>query len=71
MGVHKTKKFFTLRGKTPKSGQCGQKINNEAYFDLVYEALDRQHRDMDNENGHGCDDGRDGDWKRTPGSQRR
>jgi hypothetical protein len=28
MGVHKAKKFFSLRGKTANSGQCGQKINN-------------------------------------------
>ena len=68
MGVHKAKKFFSLRGKTAKSGQCGQKINNHTYSDLAYEALHRQHRDMDNKNGQGCDDGRGGDWKRTPGS---
>jgi hypothetical protein len=71
MGVHKAKKFFSLRGKTANSGQCGQKINNRTYSDLVYEALHRPQRDIDNQNSHGCDDRHGADWKRTPGSQRR
>ena len=65
---HKAKKFFSLRGKTAKSGQCGQKINSQTYSDLVYETLHRPQRDIDYQNSHGCDDGRDVDWKKTPGS---
>ena len=48
MGVHKAKKFFRLPGKTANSGQCGQKINNQTYSDLVYEAVHRPKRNIDN-----------------------
>ena len=41
MGVHNTKEFFSLRGKTANSGKYGQKINNQTYSDLVYDALHR------------------------------
>jgi hypothetical protein len=71
MGVHKAKKFFSLRGKTANSGHCEQKINNQTYFDLVYDVRYRPQRDRDNQNSHGCNDRHDVDWKKTPGSQRR
>jgi hypothetical protein len=71
MGVHKAKKFFSLRGKSANSGQCAQIINNQTYPDLVYDALHRPQRDRDNQNSHSCDDIHDTDWKRMPGSQRR
>ena len=61
IGVHKAKEFFSLQGKTAKSGQWGQKISNRTYSDLVYEALHRPQRDIDNQNSHGCDDGHDVD----------
>ena len=41
------------------------------YSDLVYEALDRPERDIDNQNGHGCDGRHGADWKRTQGNQLR
>ena len=68
LGVHKAKKFFSLRGKTENLGECGQRINNRTYSDLAYDAPHRLERDIDNQNSHGCD-GRDGtDWMRTPSS---
>ena len=69
MGVHKAKKFFSLRGNTKNSGQYQQKVNNGTYSDLVYDAIHRPQRDIDNQNGHSCDDRNGADWKRTPGSQ--
>jgi hypothetical protein len=70
MGVHKAKKFFSLRGKTANSGQCGQKVDNRTYSDLVYDAPHRPQRGIDNQNSNGCDGRYGADWKRTPGSQR-
>ena len=70
MGVHKAKKFFSLRGKMANSRKCGQKIDNETYSDLVYGALYGPQHDIDNQNSHGCDDRHGADWKRTPGGQR-
>ena len=67
-GVHKTKKFFSLRGKTANSGQYGQKINNRTYPDLVYDVLYRPQCDIDEQNSRGCDDRDGADWKKTPGS---
>jgi len=66
MSVHEAEKFFSLRGKTANSGECGQKVNNRTYPDFVYGALYRPQRDIDNKNGHGCDDRHSADWKRTP-----
>jgi hypothetical protein len=71
MGVHQAKKFFSLQGKTVNSGQCGEKVNSWTYSDLVYDALDRPQRNIDNQNRHGCDDRHGADWKRTRGSQLR
>jgi hypothetical protein len=65
MGVHKAKKFFSLRGKTANSEQSGQKINNRTYSDLVYDALHRPQRDIDNQNSHGCDDRHGADWRQS------
>ena len=48
MSVHKAKKFFSLRRKSANSGQCGQKINNRTYSDLVYDALHRPQRNIYN-----------------------
>ena len=70
MGIHKAKKFFSLRGKATNSGKCGPKINNGTYSDFVYDALHRPQRDIDNQNSHGCDDRHGADWKRMPDSQR-
>ena len=55
MGVHKTKKFFSLRRKIANSGQCGQKINYQTYSDLVYDTHHRPQCDIDNQNSHSCD----------------
>ena len=71
MGVHKAEKFFGLRGKTANSGQCGQRINNLTYSDLIYDAIHGQEGDIDNQNSHGCDGRYSTNWKRTPGSQQR
>ena len=38
-----------------ESGQCGQRIDNRTYSDLVYDAPHRPEHDIDNQNGHGCD----------------
>jgi len=69
MSVHKAKKFFSLRRKSTNSGQCGQKINNRTYSDLVYDTLHRPQHDIDNRNSYGCDDRCGANWKRTSGSQ--
>ena len=66
--MHKTKKFFSLKGKTANSGQSGQKINNQTYFDLVYNAPEGPQRDMDHQNSNGCDDRYGVDWKKMLGS---
>ena len=71
MGVHKAKKLFGLRGRTANLGQCKQMINNRTYSDLVYDALHRPQRDIDEQNSDGCDDGHGADWKKMPNSQRR
>jgi len=64
MGVHKAKELFSLQCKTANSGkQCGQKVNNRTYPDLIYDALHRPQRDIDNQNSHGCDDRHGADWK--------
>ena len=68
--MHKAKKFFGL-GKTMNSGHCGQEINNVTHSDLVNDVPHRPQRDIDYQNGQGCDDGHDVDWERTPGSQLR
>jgi hypothetical protein len=65
MRVHKAKKFFSLRGKTANSGQCGQKIDNRTYSDLVYDVLHRPQRDIDNQNSHSCDDRHGADWRQS------
>jgi hypothetical protein len=69
MGAHNAKIFFSLRGKKVNSGQSGQKINNWTYSDLVYYAVYRPQRDINNQNGHSCDGRHGADWKRTLGSQ--
>ena len=56
MGVHKAKKFFSLRGEMENSGKSGQKIDNQTYSDDVYDVLYGPQRDIDNQNSHGCDD---------------
>ena len=70
-GVHKAKKFFSLRGKMANSRQCIQKINNQTYSDLVYDALHRPQCDIDKQNTHGCDSRCGADWGEMPGSQQR
>ena len=66
LGVHKTKKFFSLRRKTANSGQCGQKINYQTHSNLVYDTHHRPQCDIDNQNSHSCDYRHGVNWTRTP-----
>ena len=49
----------------PNSGQCGKQINNGTYSDLVYDTFHGPQRNIDNQNGHGCDDRYGADWRQS------
>ena len=54
MGAQKAKKFFSLPGKTMNLGLFRQKMKSWTYSDLAYDTMYRPQRDVDNQNGYGC-----------------
>lgn len=69
MGAQKAKKFFSLPGKAANLGLFRQKMNSRTHSDLAYDTIYRPQRDVDNQNGYGCDARLGADWKGTLGSQ--